>query len=357
MARQFVTDCEGPISKNDNAFELSEHFIPEGGRFFTIISRYDDLISDVLHRPGYQAGDTLRLIVPFLKAHGVTQRTIQEFCQENLLLVPGAKETLSTILNKMETFIISTSYSPYIDALCSVIGFPRERVYCTLLDIDHYDVDEKEVLWLQRTSVEVSSMPMPEIPQGAHSIEDLPDESRKTVQRLDEIFFNQIPSMASGRILEEVKPIGGEEKAKAIEASLLRTGLSLQDVLYVGDSITDVQAFRIVREKGGVAISFNGNKYAIRDAEVAVIAGNTWVISLLVRFFEKRGRDGVLALVDRWSDDWVRENVSMLPEEAFVSSETLPVVARITKENQKALCIESEAFRSKLRGEKIGGLG
>ncbi len=28
----YLTDCEGPISKNDNAFELAEHFVPEGGK-------------------------------------------------------------------------------------------------------------------------------------------------------------------------------------------------------------------------------------------------------------------------------------------------------------------------------------
>ncbi len=357
MARQFVTDCEGPVSKNDNAFELTEHFIPGGGRFFAIVSRYDDILSDVLQRPGYQAGDTLRLIVPFLKAYGVTQKTIHGFCQENLLLVPGAKETLPTISNRMETFIISTSYSPYIDTLCSAIRFPRERVYCTLLDIDRYSIDEEETLWLQRTSMEVSGMTMPEIPQDAHSIEEFPGESRKTIQRLDEIFFNQIPTMASGMILEDVKPIGGEEKAKAIEASLARTGLSLRDVLYVGDSITDVQAFCLVRENGGVSVSFNGNGYAIRTAEVAIVSGHTGVLVLLASFFEKEGKEGVLALVDRWGEDKAGEKISELPDGSAISSETLQVMARITKDNQKVLCIESEAFRSKLRGEKIGGLG
>lgn len=357
MARQFVTDCEGPISKNDNAFELSEHLIPEGGRFFAIVSRYDDILSDILKRPDYHAGDTLRLIVPFLKAYGATQKTIQAFCEENLILVPGAKETLSTTLKRMETFIISTSYSPYIDALCRAIGFPRERVYCTHLEIDKYDVHEREILWLQRTSAEVVRMPMPEIPEGAKSPEDLPDDSRKTVQKLDEIFFNQIPSMAAGKILEDVKPIGGEEKAKAIEASLQRTGRSLEDVLYVGDSITDVQAFRLVRGHGGVAISFNGNSYAIREAEVAIIAGHTGVLSMLVRSFENGGKEGLLALVDGWREAWEEERSSMLPNEASISSDALPVVARITNENQKDLCKESEAFRSQLRGEKIGGLG
>ena len=66
----FITDCEGPISKNDNAFELTCHFIPDGDRFFTLISRYDDIQADIVKRPGYKPGDTLKLILPFLKAYG-----------------------------------------------------------------------------------------------------------------------------------------------------------------------------------------------------------------------------------------------------------------------------------------------
>ncbi len=29
----FVTDCEGPVTKNDNAAELAEAFIPQGSIF------------------------------------------------------------------------------------------------------------------------------------------------------------------------------------------------------------------------------------------------------------------------------------------------------------------------------------
>ena len=35
----FISDCEGPISKNDNAFELTAHFIPEGEKLFSLIIR------------------------------------------------------------------------------------------------------------------------------------------------------------------------------------------------------------------------------------------------------------------------------------------------------------------------------
>jgi energy-converting hydrogenase A subunit R len=45
--RIFVTDCEGPISKNDNAMELAASFVPQGERFFSLLSKYDDFLADV----------------------------------------------------------------------------------------------------------------------------------------------------------------------------------------------------------------------------------------------------------------------------------------------------------------------
>ena len=49
--------------------------------------------------------------------------------------------------------------------------------------------------------------------------------------------------------------------------------MELEDVMYVGDSITDVEAFKLVRDNGGLTVSFNGNSYAVKNAEVAVHVG------------------------------------------------------------------------------------
>ncbi len=50
MNRVFVTDCEGPITKNDNAAELAAQFIPEGHRFFSVVSLYDDYLAEVVRK-------------------------------------------------------------------------------------------------------------------------------------------------------------------------------------------------------------------------------------------------------------------------------------------------------------------
>ncbi|MGC8850583.1 MAG: hypothetical protein ACP5QI_08950, partial [Candidatus Bathyarchaeia archaeon] len=116
--RVFVTDCEGPITLNDNAYELSSHFIPEGGEFFKRISRYDDVLADVIKRPGYKAGDTLKLILPFLKAYGASDKSLTDYSRSNVLLIPGASEALRHIMDIMPCYLISTSYRHYVEAVC-----------------------------------------------------------------------------------------------------------------------------------------------------------------------------------------------------------------------------------------------
>ncbi len=356
----FISDCEGPISKNDNAYELAEHFIPDGDSFFALVSKYDDVQADIVKRPGYKAGDTLRLILPFLKAYGATNEKIRKYSAEHILLVPGARETLRFVSNLMPSFIVSTSYEQYIHALCSVVDFPRENVYCTKLDIDRYRVDKEEVERLKQLREEITAMPMIEIPDGAVALNDFSARDQKTIRRLDEIFWKEIAEMESGKMLEEVNPVGGFEKARAVEDIVEKTGSSFRDVMYVGDSITDVEPFRLVREKGGLTVSFNGNRYAVREAEVSVLSSNTIVTSILADTFGRFDKTHVVKLVKEWSYSALkRHRVTPALQKRIIESypKTLPQVEMITPSNKERLMKESSAFRKTVRGEAIGKLG
>src|SRR5680860_898070 len=121
MRRIFISDCEGPISKNDNAFEITKNFIPKGDSFFALISKYDDVLADILNKPGYNAGNTLKLILPFLLAYDVTDEQIEDFSAQHLLLITESKLTLSFIQKIVPAFIVSTSYEQYIRELCKVL--------------------------------------------------------------------------------------------------------------------------------------------------------------------------------------------------------------------------------------------
>jgi len=358
--RVFVTDCEGPISKNDNAFELAAEFVPKGDNFFALISKYDDILADIVKKLGYKAGDTLRLIVPFLKAYGVTGQKMRTFSSKNVLLVPGAKNTLQLVQKLMPSFIVSTSYEQYIAELCELTDFPFSNAYCTRLNLDKYEITTEETSWLKQIQQELAGLPQIQIPKGAVSVADFSGTDQQTIKRLDEIFWKELPKTESGKMLVEVNPVGGTEKARSVEDIVTKLGCGFGDVMYVGDSITDAPALCRVREGGGLAVSFNGNDYSVREADVAVLSGNTVVTSVLAQVFSRFGKEKVLQLVESWGVSGLEKfgvSAELRVQMQTVFGKDFPQVELVTGDSLERLQAESKVFRKTVRGEAIGKLG
>ena len=297
-AIQLNTDCEGPLCLNDNAFELCRDFIkPNGDRFFTQISRYDDYLADYLHKPGYKAGDTLKLILPFLKAYGLNNEKLLNYSWQSMMLVPGAEEAYRFLKGlQLPIFEISTSYHQFAQAVGQRLGLDEANIFATQLDLDRYSLSPLEAESLIKLTSEIVALPEIKLPETTSNPNNLDGPSQQAVARLDQIFWEIIPSMEIGRFYQEVNPIGGVEKERALRESLARTGLSPAAAIYVGDSITDVQAFQAIRAQDGLAVSFNGNRYAVAQAEIIVIADTAWPVALIAAVFASHGKSRVLAL-------------------------------------------------------------
>lgn len=358
-AKSLICDCEGPLTKNDNAFEITKTFIPRGEHFFSLLSKYDDILADIVRKPGYVAGTTLKFITPFLIAYGVTNKKIKDYSSNNILLVPGAKELLQYFKHTIKCFIISTSYEQYILSLCSLIDFPFTNVYCTKLDLDGYRNFSGQQK-LRSIKNEITSFPMINIPENAKSLNDFSEKDQNTIIRLNEIFWNEIPSMKLGRILHDVIPIGGEEKKEIIQEIVFKLGTDLGQIVYVGDSITDVQAFQLVRRGGGLTISFNGNRYAIKNVDIAVIADNAIVTSILVDAFFRYGKEYVLNMAKKWNNIRLEKYfINKSPIKSFFDyyPKFFSHVEVVNDHNVKRLIKDSLIFRQNFRGKEIGKLG
>lgn len=360
MTRIFITDCEGPISKNDNAFELTGHFIPEGDKLFANISKYDDVLADVLLRPGYSAGSTLKLVLPFFKAYDVTDKQMEEFSEKNVVLIANSKDTLLHLQAMAVAFIVSTSYEHYIRALCKAVDFPYQNTYCTKVSLDKYEVDSREKEDLKEIAQEIARLRLIEIPPAAKALQDFSHADQATIRRLDEIFWSEIPKMSAGKLLTDVVTVGGEQKAEAVRNAVKRLGARLADVIYVGDSITDVEAFKLVRENGGLTVSFNGNSYAVKNSEVAVLSESNLVIAAVADLFFRLGKAQALKVIWDWCKSAVElsgVNLALLNQLFALYPRVLPQVQIVTSRNMEALAKESSEFRKKVRGVAIGGLG
>jgi energy-converting hydrogenase A subunit R len=358
--RFFATDCEGPISKNDNALELAGHFLPQGELFFSRVSKYDDFLADVEKRPGYRAGDTLKLILPFFKAFGVTEKDMEAFSRDHILLLSRARETLNTISSLMPCYIISTSYTPYIRALCRAIGHPEEKAFSTAVPLDQFPILPLEKDKLKELEEEIAALPLFDWPADAGSLEDLEAQDRKCVERLNRIFWKDIASWGIGRLLTEITPVGGEEKALALKKISVLHNLPLSQAFYAGDSITDVQVFQEVNRAGGLTLAINGNAYAVREARMACLSGTTLPLAVLAETFNREGTEGALELAQTWGKsrliaagiktDWVE---ALFPEGKPPAAD----LYILTDENRAQVGQKSSQFRKDVRGEVIGGLG
>ena len=360
MKRLFITDCEGPISKNDNALETLSHFVPQGERLFTVVSRYDDALSDVLKRPGYEAGDTLKLVLPFLKAYDVTDEEIRQFSARNLILIAHAGDMLRHMGSISPVYIVSTSYEHYIKALCKALEFPFEKTYCTKYSLDLYTITSEEKDCLKKAGREIAQLPVFKNPTDKKGVKDLPEETQTIIRRLDQIFWKTITKMPIGKIYSDVSPVGGREKAEAMKEIADTEGVALTDIMYVGDSITDEKAFKLVRENGGLTVSFNGNQYAVRNAEIALLSSDCMITTLIADVFIRFGKTKTLNLVAKWNRRKLENslvNEDLRGRFLKLHPRELPKARIITRENMRDIAKMSSEFRKKVRGEAISRLG
>ena len=336
----FITDCEGPLTLNDNAYEIAAEYIEDGDKLFKIISRFDDYLADELKKPGYHAGDTLKLIVPFFKLAGLANRDLIKFSHEHIYLVEGSKEMLSLANDLMDAYIVSTSYGQYIKALCDYMDFPFENTYHTELDLD--------------------GSPSSGVGVGFKSPRFI-----KELEKIEE--FRKI-ILEHPEMIDDTKTVGGKGKEIAVRDIVEKLDLDFSSgdkVIYAGDSITDVEPLEYAKNHGGLAVSFNGNEYPLNVANIAVVSENAVATSIIIDLYSRFDRDYVFDFIrtydergpdDAFGDFEVDYTLIEEFEKAYHNKEA-PIIAIINEENREYLLLKSKEMRNSIRGKDIGGLG
>jgi energy-converting hydrogenase A subunit R len=140
----FVFDLEGPLSPMDHAAEAMRIIGQKLGRsdffeFFQMLSLYDDELT-LEKFPGYNPGDTLRLIAPIISTNLSDKELIA--ISETATLTPGAKDLMGTLEMK-DVYVASTSYTQHAQTIAKQLGILKENVNCTELpkfkDFPHMD--------------------------------------------------------------------------------------------------------------------------------------------------------------------------------------------------------------------------
>jgi len=317
MERKLIFfDLEGPLSPQDNAYEVMRtHLGAEGAKIFERISKYDDIIS-LEGCEGYEPGDTLALLVPFLLAHGITAEDIRKV-SEQAGLVSGSRFLCDKLRERgWKIYIISTSYEQHALNIGEKLGIPAENVVCTKLNLDERrkEMSEKVFALVHKYEQEILEMPLTE--EGS---------LKRLCERLDALFFEELPAV--GFEVFETKVVGGERKASALREIAEREGVALEDVIAVGDSITDFKMLDAVRRSGGLAVVFNGNEYAVPYASVGLASTDIRFLLILCDAFAAGGKKEALDVASAWEErgDAFRREPESIPER-FIPNELLAFI-------------------------------
>ncbi len=278
-------DLEGPLSPRDNAYDLMGLF-PGGDRIFEVISRYDDLLA-LEGKPGYQPGDTLALIVPFLFLHGLSEANIRALA-EKASLTGGAAKLVSWLAERRwNIFCITTTYEQYAARLAARLGIAPGNIACTGFPLDSLGAvarpEEMEIV--RRAEADILS------------IQAGDDERIK--RRLDAFFWETLPATSIGGVIARVKPCGGQRKADALARFAEAHARPVSRWVAVGDSITDCRMLETVDRAGGLAIAFNGNEYAVPSATMCLASRSLAALAPVLEAWEKGGRSGAEEMVKR----------------------------------------------------------
>jgi energy-converting hydrogenase A subunit R len=303
-------DLEGPLSPQDNAYEVMG-LIDNGHRIFEVISRYDDILT-IGGKEGYEPGDTLSLIVPFLLYHGISEKDIIGVSRR-AKIVDGSAFLISRLKQLgWSPYIISTSYQQHAYNVGGQIGVPPERTYCTYLPLDELsdyvkEIDASRIKELEKDIIE-------------RLYPRIGDEGRIR-DRLNRFYYKDILGTGLEDIMRRIIVIGGQRKVDATLRIAREAHTSLSEMIVVGDSITDYKMLRQVKEEKGVAVVFNGNRYAIPHANVGLASTDIRFLLIIITAHMCGGISGVIDTVKAWCDnhDEFVKNPGEIPDDLIPS--------------------------------------
>ena len=351
--KQLIMSCDGILTGNDYARDLCARCIRNGSRFFDAVSRYEDLSTYALERDESKSHQTMKMILPFLKAFGMTDHFAYEFAKENMRITPGAAETTAYLRRLLPTYIATGSYEHHMMALCDALDFPLENITCTKAEFDAVENDKQEDRRLRELANRISSLRLPKTMYTVTESEFLDDDDAILIKEMDAIFDDELPKMEAWKAYKDLLAIGSNEKAYALLEIRRKTEIEFNSTAFIGSGINDFQALDLIRDSEGLAISFNGSEYAVRGCNIAVMANNTIVLDVLVGEFYNEGIQAVYDMVDNWNIDYLRtckcSDRNLMDRMLDAFPRKLPVVKRVGRRNVKAVIEESDEYRRKIR--------
>lgn len=305
--KNVFTDGEGPLVFKDIARDIASQKIPRGRIFFDTLSLYVANASETGN--SYQPGETLAFLVPHLLAHSITDEDIH-LEASNTRIANGADVYLRLLKSEgVSIRVISSAYDHLWAKVGPIFGIPQEHIASTRLNLQLL----KETAWHQRLSslvLEAEARILTKeyellrahedirngmaITEAFHRHRALSDAHNSLVN----LYHVVLPSLGFNP-LEETRVVGGQRKVDSVINFAQDLGLQPDEIVYVGDSITDDRTHKFVKENGGLSIAVNGDEFAIRNAVVAVATESMTELKPLLDAWYRGGIEYVKRFVDQ----------------------------------------------------------
>lgn len=302
MSYIISSDCEGPAVREDNALDTISHFVPDGVELFVRLNRYDDYLAYGLAHKGirlmdYNVGSTVKLMLPFLKAYGVTERRYKEFVLgRELKLLDRALLASECLLSRPDRVRveITTSYRPYAELVGQSLGIAPSNVYSTPFNIDKYSMstDESErIKGVAKALEQLDVLPPLEI----RAKMEIGEGIWRILSEMDSMIWGELAGncKCANRLLSSTCAMGGKAKVAALYHAIGRHRSRIEHVVYIGDSITDYEILKEVRDCGGLSISFNGSRNAVPASGFVCWSHDPMILALLTEVYLKGGKQAV----------------------------------------------------------------
>ncbi len=350
--RYVLCSCWGFLTRNNDIRQLCGRFIDDGEHFFDVLERYDRLTSYVLNREDATAGSYYKWCVPFLKAFGATDHLIHKYSVQDLEMMPNAARTMKHIAGQMETYITTSMFEHGTMEVVERLGTNMLHITDSKLCIDQMMMGRADARKLKDIAKEIVHLDVPETFYELNVPTELLEEDIEIIKLMDSVISTRIAEAGAMGLMEATDAMTSHKKAYRMLDIRRLTAIDLDCTMYIGSSATDFQPLDLIRDANGLAISFNGEEFAVRGSNVAVLSEDTTVASIFAAMFMDKGPLHALEIAENWNREYL-ENLEF-PDQPLMDTflrehpDELPEVYRVTDSNVDEISKKSDEYRKRI---------
>lgn len=350
--RMLVTNLSGFVLKNNTLRDVCARFIRNGEHFYDVIRRYDSLTAYVLGRDEATAGNTVKWVMPFLKANGASDYLLKRTYAETMQVMPGAEDALRYISKLLPTHVTTSLYEHAWIDLAERIDAPLCDVFCSKVDMDSTEFGRGDARRVRELCERITALKIPRIEYELNVPMEVHERDVAIIRTMDDILKEEIPGLPAMGFMESVNAVTSHRKAYQLLDVRKQSSIDLDSTMYIGGEDTDYQCLDLVRDAGGVALSFNGSDFAVRGCNIAILSKDATIGAVFASLFNDRGIEAVLELAENWDRQYLKRcdfpDRNLLDRMLAVHSRKLPEVYAVDKHNVDEVAKISAEYRRKI---------